>query len=79
MAKKEVAIRRLTDLPKGVKDNLPKDAQKIYKEVFNNAYEQYKDPKKRTYGGTRAEAAARVAWSAVKKEYKKVRDKWVKK
>lgn len=31
---------RLRDLPKSVRDNLPKEAQEIYREAFNNAWEQ---------------------------------------
>jgi cation transport regulator len=38
---------KLTDLPDSVRDNLPKHAQEIYKEAFNNAYDQYKDPAER--------------------------------
>ena len=57
------------DLPKKVKDNLPKGAQTIYRKAYNSAYEQYDS----------AETRSKVAWSAVKKEYKKKGDKWVKK
>lgn len=68
------------DLPDSVKDNLPAHAEEIYKEAFNSAHEQYKDPKKRKKGGSREETAHRVAWSAVKKEYKKNEDgDWKKK
>jgi cation transport regulator len=71
--------RTVSELPERVKDNLPKDAQDIYKEAFNNAYKQFKDPSKRRYGGDREEAAHRVAWSAVKKVYKKnKKGDWVK-
>jgi len=35
---------RITSLPKGVKNNLPKHAQEIYKEAYNSAWNQYKDP-----------------------------------
>ncbi len=34
-------------LPKIVRDNLPKGAQTIFRKAYNNAYKQYKDPKKR--------------------------------
>jgi cation transport regulator len=61
----------ISDLPKKVQDHLPKHAQKIYMNAFNNAYEEYKDPKKRKYGGSLEEAASRVAWAAVKKKYQK--------
>lgn len=62
---------RRKDLPDQVKDNLPAHAEEIYKEAFNSAYDQYKDPDKRKKGGSREETAHRVAWSAVKQEYEK--------
>lgn len=65
------------DLPDSVKDNLPAHAQDIYKEAFNSAWDQYKDPEDRKKGGDREEAAHRVAWSAVKQKYEKGDDdKW---
>ena len=67
------------DLPKRVKDNLPKGAQTIFKEAFNQAYKNYKKKSKRQGLATREETASRVAWSAVKKKYRKKGDKWVKK
>jgi cation transport regulator len=67
------------ELPKSVKDNLPDGAQKIFKEAFNNAWEQYKDPAKRRGDSSREETANKVAWAAVKKKYMKNGDKWVKK
>jgi len=36
------------DLPSKVKDNLPSEAQRIWREIFNNAYQQYKDDGKAT-------------------------------
>jgi len=59
------------DLPESVRDNLPVHAQEIYREAFNNAWEQYKDPEDRRGDASREETAHRVAWSAVKKEYEK--------
>lgn len=60
----------IQELPDGVKDNLPKHAQEIYKEAFNSASEQYKEE----------ETAHKVAWSAVKQTYEKnENDNWVKK
>lgn len=57
---------------------LPAAAKKIYVSAFNGAYEgTCKDPKKRRGGGTRDECAAKIAWSAVKRKYKQVGDKWV--
>lgn len=62
----------LKELPKGVKNNLPKHAQEIYKEAYNNAWEQYDHDDERAH---------RVAWSAVKKDYEKNEKtgKWEKK
>ena len=58
-----------SELPDSVRENLPEHAQEIYKEAYNSASEQYDDE------GT----AHRVAWSAVKEEYEKQGDRWVKK
>ncbi|MFC4076134.1 ChaB family protein [Salinithrix halophila] len=70
---------QLQDLPKQVRDNLPKHAQEIYKEAFNNAWEEYADPTDRRGDASREETAHRVAWSAVKEKYKKEGDRWVSK
>lgn len=58
------------DLPDAVKSDLPKHAQTIYREAFNNALQEYHD-----------EASAyKVAWAAVEKVYKRTdKDEWVKK
>lgn len=70
----------ISDLPKNVSDNLPKHAQEIYKEAYNSAYDQYADPDDRRGDDSREETASKVAWSAVKNEYKKNDDgKWVRK
>jgi cation transport regulator len=52
---------KLTDPPDGVRNNLPKHAQEIYKEAFNSAEEQYGEESR----------AHRVAWSAVEQKYEK--------
>lgn len=62
---------QLSELPKGVKDNLPKHAQEIYLKAYNNAYDHYKDPEQRDGNDTREEVAHKVAWSAVKEKYEK--------
>ncbi len=68
------------DLPDSVRDNLPHHAQAIYKEAFNSAWDQYKDPDERRGDDSREETAHKVAWGAVKKEYEKSGDgKWKKK
>lgn len=71
--------KNLKDLPERIKDNLPKHAQEIYKEAYNNAWEQYKDPKERKGKATREEVSHKVAWAAVKQKYEKVKDEWQKK
>ncbi len=67
------------ELPDQVKDNLPQHAQEIYKEAFNSAYEEYKDPDDRKGDASREETAHKVAWNAVKQEYHKDGDKWKRK
>lgn len=61
----------LSELPDSVRDNVPKHAQEIYKEAYNSAWDQYKDPDDRRGDATREEAAHKVAWSAVKQSYEK--------
>ncbi|MGB3684139.1 MAG: ChaB family protein [Rubrobacteraceae bacterium] len=61
---------KITGLPKGVRNNLPKHAQEIYKEAFNSAEEQYGEESR----------AHRVAWGAVEEKYEKNQNgNWVKK
>ena len=52
----------ITDLPDGVRDNVPKHGQEIYKEAFNSAWDQYDHDEERSH---------RVAWGAVKAKYEK--------
>ena len=67
----------ISDLPASVKNVLPEHAQDIYKEAFNSAYEEYKNPEDRQGGADREEVAHKVAWNAVKKKYHKGSDsKW---
>jgi cation transport regulator len=62
--------KQITQLPDGVKNNLPKGAQEIYKEAFNSAEDQYGEE----------DRAHRVAWSAVENKYEKnEKGNWVKK
>lgn len=62
-------------------DKLPSHAQKIYREAHKNAVKQYSNPSKRREGKqqSKEQIAHRVAWSAVKKEYKKKGETWVQK
>ncbi|AXE37704.1 MAG: putative cation transport regulator ChaB [Acidipropionibacterium acidipropionici] len=65
------------ELPDSVQRVLPMHAQDIYKEAYNNALDQYKDPKSRRGNESQEEVAHKVAWSAVKDEYAKGDDgKW---
>ncbi|MFW5704975.1 MAG: ChaB family protein [Nanoarchaeota archaeon] len=59
-----------TELPKGVQ-GLPSQAQEIYMKAYNNAWEQYKNPKDRRGNESREEVAHKVAWSAVENSYEK--------
>ena len=52
----------IAELPDGVKDNVPKHGQEIYKEAFNSAWDQYDHDEARSH---------RVAWGAVKEKYEK--------
>ena len=69
---------RNEDLPKVVRNNLPSEAQIIYRKTFNSAWEQYGRRDKRRAGVSREETAHRVAWAAVKGSYEKRGDHWVK-
>jgi cation transport regulator len=62
-------------------DQLPEHAQHIFKKAHNSAIKEYNDPNKRRGGKKQSaeEVAHKVAWAAVKKEYEKEDDKWVKK
>jgi cation transport regulator len=57
-----MAYDKLIDLPKSVRNVLPKRAQEIFLAAFNNAWKEY---------GHEEERAYRVAWAAVKREYEK--------
>jgi cation transport regulator len=59
------------NLPRNIRDPLPQHAQDIWVEAFNSAYDRYRDPDDRRDRMSRDEAARRVAWSAVKKQYEK--------
>lgn len=59
------------DLSHKISERLPEHAQTIFREAFNNAYQQYDRDE---------EIAFRVAWAAVKKKYEKNEDGvWVEK
>jgi cation transport regulator len=60
---------------------LPKHAQRIFKKTHDNAIEQYQNHKKRRGGNSKnaVEVAQKASWAAVKRNYKKKGDQWVKK
>ena len=62
-------------------DSLPEHAQHIYKKAHASATEQYQNPEKRRGGKKQSaeEVAHKTAWAAVKNEYEKKGNKWVKK
>jgi cation transport regulator len=62
-------------------DSLPEHAQHIYKKAHASATEQYQNPQKRRGGKRQSaeEVAHKTAWAAVKKEYKKKGNEWVRK
>jgi cation transport regulator len=73
--------KRLSTRTKKQIDSLPIHAQHIYKKAHDNAIEQYQDPEKRRGGKSESaeEVAHKVSWAAVKREYQKKGEKWVKK
>lgn len=60
--------KKISELPKQTQI-LPTHAKKIWMGAFNSAYEKYKDD----------ERSAKIAWGAVKKSYKKVGERWIRK
>jgi cation transport regulator len=71
---------KVSELPESVRDNVPRNAQEIYKEAFNSAWEQYDKPGERRGHASREETAHKVAWAAVKREYEKDdKGRWVEK
>lgn len=59
----------IDDLPAAVR-HLPLHAQEIFRATFNAAWDSYDGNE---------ETAFRVAWAAVKKQYRKRGDAWVEK
>ena len=61
------------DLPQSVRSHLPDRAQTIYREAFNSAWRSYAERGNPDF----EEIAHRVAWSAVKRRYRKLGTRWV--
>ena len=63
--------RQIEDLPRALRGHLPPPAQEIYRAAFNNAWDQHA-------GERDGEAMVhRIAWSAVKRRYRKAGEDWV--
>lgn len=62
-------------------DSLPQHAQHIFKKAHGKAVKQYQNPAKRRGGKKQSaeEVAHKIAWSVVKRKYKKLGDKWMRK
>ena len=78
---KDIDDEELSENTKKRIDELPEHAQHIFKKAHAGAIREYHDPEKRRGGKDESdeEVAHKVAWSAVKREYKKEGDRWVKK
>ncbi|MGH2501018.1 MAG: ChaB family protein [Ktedonobacterales bacterium] len=57
------------ELPASVRHALPKHGQDIYRAAYNHAWDEYSDAQERRGDESREEAAHKVAWAAVKREY----------
>jgi len=66
-------FQRLEDLPPSLRSRLPVHAQEIFRAAFNNAWVTYATSSPHE----REETCHRIAWSAVKKKYRKSGDYWV--
>jgi cation transport regulator len=66
-------FQSIDDLPSSLRSHLPEHAQEIFRAAFNNAWASYaaSSPKERE------EICHRIAWSAVKRKYRKSGDYWV--
>lgn len=63
-------------LPEGVRNALPKHAQEICRAAFIHAWDAFQDPSDRKSGASREETVHKLAWAAVKQQYKKSGDQW---
>lgn len=68
----------ISDLPDNVANVLPQHAKEIFLAAYNNAWDEYASPEDRTGDDSREETAFKVAWAAVKENYRKDDDgNWV--
>ena len=59
------------ELPEPLRRHLPAHAQDIFRAAFNNAFDRYHDDP------DREEIAHRIAWAAVKRQYRKASGIWI--
>ncbi len=60
----------LQALPPSLRSHLPLRAQEIYRQAFNEAWEQYADLMARQGPAALEEAVSRSAWAAVRQKYR---------
>jgi cation transport regulator len=63
----------IDDLPPSMQVRLPLHAQLIYIAAFNNAFAEHAD----SAPEERESSAHRVAWAAVKRQYRKQGERWI--
>ncbi|HVZ03656.1 ChaB family protein [Hyphomicrobium sp.] len=66
-------FQSLDNLPPSLRSRLPVHAQEIFRAAFNNAWQTYNALTEYA----REELCHRIAWSAVKKKYRKLGNSWV--
>jgi cation transport regulator len=62
-----MSYEHLNDLPENIR-GLSGEAQEIYREAFNNAWDNYRYRRNRRNRVSRHAVAHRIAWSAVKQK-----------
>jgi cation transport regulator len=63
--------QQTNELPVSVREYLPAHAQEIFLAAYNSAWDEYVQSDNHRGGESREDAAFKVAWAAVKREYKK--------
>lgn len=66
-------FQSIDDLPLSLRSHLPVHAQEIFRGAYNNAWASYAASPPHE----REEICHRIAWSAVKRKYRKSGDYWV--
>ena len=77
----KMPYRTKLDLPLNLQEILPEHAQEIFVKSFNSAWEEYRKNSDHPDAISKEEIAFRIAWSAVKKKYKKDKrtGRWIEK